>query len=182
MDAMATIRPNDQKFRELILYVALRCEEDPNFGKTKLNKILFYSDFLAYAHTGEPITGQEYVRIQHGPGARKLKPTLMDMEERGDLKVRRERKLDLHQERVVALRRPACEAFSEQHLGIVDQVIQSLWGRTNSEVSLISHANIGWKLARHKETIPYETVFLSDRPLTEAELEYGRQLATELGL
>jgi len=24
-------------------------------------------------------------------------------------------------------------------------------------------------------------VFLSDRPLTEAELEYGRQLAAELG-
>lgn len=179
---MATIRPNDQKFRELILYVAQRCEDDPYFGKTKLNKILFYSDFIAYAHTGEPITGQEYMRIQHGPGARKLKPTLADMEEKGELKVRRERRHDLHQERVVALRQPVRELFSDWHLGIVDQVIQSLWGRTNSEVSLISHANIGWKLARHKETIPYETMFLSDRPLTEAELEHGRQLAAELGL
>jgi len=179
---MATIHPNDQKFRELILYVAQRCQDDPYFGKTKLNKILFYSDFIAYAHTGEPITGQEYMRIQHGPGARKLKPTLADMEEKGELKVRRERRHYLHQERVVALRQPARELFSDWHLGIVDQVIQSLWGRTNSEVSLISHANLGWKLARHKETIPYETMFLSDRPLTEAELEHGRQLAAELGL
>ncbi|MFY9823744.1 MAG: hypothetical protein WAM82_20355 [Thermoanaerobaculia bacterium] len=64
----------------------------------------------------------------------------------------------------------------------MDQVIQSLWGRTNAEVSLISHVNIGWKLARHKETIPYETIFLSDRPLTDAELEYGHRLAAELGL
>ena len=179
---MATIRPNDQKFRELILYVAQRCEADPYFGKTKLNKILFYSDFIAYARTGEPITGQEYMRIQHGPAPRRLKPILAEMEERGDLEVRRERKHDHHQERVVALRQPARDLFSDQHLGIVEQVIQSLWGRTNSEVSLISHANIGWKLARHKETIPYETMFLSDRPLTEAELEYGRQLAAELGL
>ena len=40
----------------------------------------------------------------------------------------------------------------------------------------------GGKLARDRETIPYETVFLSDRPLTEEEIEYGRRLATELGL
>ncbi len=112
---------------------------------------------------------------------RKLKPTLVAMEEKGDLKVRRERKHDLHQERVLALRPPVRELFSDQHLEIVDQVIRTLWGRTNSEVSLISHCNVGWKLARHKETIPYETVFLFDRPLTEAELEYGRQLAAELG-
>src|SRR3954469_10057092 len=108
------IQPNDRKFRELILYISQRCEQDPNFGKTKLNKILFYSDFLTYAHTGEPITGQEYMRIQHGPGPRKLKPTLVDMKEKGDLEVRRERKHDLHQERVVALRQPVCELFSDQ--------------------------------------------------------------------
>ncbi len=178
---MTVIRPNDKKFRELILYVAKKCADDPNFGKTKLNKILFYSDFLAYFRTGEPITGQEYMRIQHGPGPRKLKPTLEAMVKKGDLRIRRERKVDLHQERVVALREPDLSDFSDQHLDIVDQIIQVLWGRTNTEVSLLSHANIGWKLARHKETIPYETVFLSDRPLTAAELEYGRQLAAELG-
>lgn len=176
-----TIRPNDKKFRELILYIAKKCADDPDFGKTKLNKILFYSDFLAYFRTGEPITGQEYMRIQHGPGPRKLKPTLDDMVKKGALRIRRERKIDLHQERVVALREPDLSDFSDQHLDIVDQIIQALWGRTNTEVSLLSHANIGWKLARHKETIPYETVFLSDRPLTAAELEYGRQLAAKLG-
>jgi hypothetical protein len=71
--------------------------------------------------------------------------------------------------------------FSNHQLGIVNQVIQYLWGRTNRQVSALLHADIGWQMARHRETIPYETVFLSDRPLTEAELEYGRQLAAELG-
>jgi len=176
------IQPNDRKFRELILYISQRCEQDPNFGKTKLNKILFYSDFLAYAQTGEPITGQEYMRIQHGPGARRLKPTLEDMQERGEVRIKRERKIDHDQQRVLALRDPKLEGlFSNHQLGIVNQVIQYLWGRTNRQVSALSHADIGWQMARHKETIPYETVFLSDRPLTEAELEYGRQLAAELG-
>jgi Protein of unknown function (DUF4065) len=178
---VASIRPNDQKFRELILYIARRCEEDPNFGKTKLNKLLFYSDFIAYAQTGEPITGQEYMRIEHGPGARKLKPILEDMQRRGEVRIQRERKIDHDQQRILALRDPRLDEFSDHHLGIVNQIIQYLWGRTNRQVSALSHADIGWQLARYKETIPYETVFLSDRPLTEAELEYGRQLAAELG-
>jgi hypothetical protein len=33
-----------------------------------------------------------------------------------------------------------------------------------------------------KETVLRGMTFLSDRPLTEAELEYGRQLAAQLGL
>jgi hypothetical protein len=36
--------------------------------------------------------------------------------------------------------------------------------------------------SQDRETIPYEAVFLSDRPLTEEEFEYGRRLAIELGL
>jgi len=39
--------PNDRKFQELLLYVAARCEGAPTFGATKLNKILFFADFLA---------------------------------------------------------------------------------------------------------------------------------------
>jgi hypothetical protein len=178
---MARFRPSDKKLKELILYIAEKCADDPCFGKTKLNKILFYSDFLSYFVTGDPITGHEYMRLPHGPGPRRLKPILVEMEEAKEVRTKKERKYDLHQERVISLRKPDLEGFHLQHLDIVDQVIQALWGRTNTEVSLISHANIGWKLALPKETIPYESIFLSNRPLTEAELEYGRQLAVELG-
>jgi len=179
---MATARPDDDKFRELILYIATRCEEDPYFGKTKLNKILFYADFTAYGELGAPITGQEYMRLDHGPGPRRMKPMLDRMLEQHDVSVQHEAKASFRQERVVAGRRPDLTLFSEPQLAIVNRVIRALWGRTNSRVSEISHANLGWKLTRDKETIPYETVFLSDRPLTDEEIEHGHRLATELGL
>lgn len=182
MCAMATIRPDDDKFRELILYASLRCQEDPYFGKTKLNKILFYADFTAYAELGQPITGQDYMRLAHGPGPRRMKPLLDSMLVREEVEIRQEARGELQQERVIPKRPPKVEVFTAQELAIVNRVIRALWGRTNSRVSEISHANIGWRLAGDKETIPYETVFLSDRPLTEEEIEYGRQLAAELGL
>jgi hypothetical protein len=32
---------SDERLQELILYIAEKCEEDPTFGATKLNKILY---------------------------------------------------------------------------------------------------------------------------------------------
>ncbi len=46
-----------EKLRELVLYIADKCEEDRTFGAVKLNKILFYADFISFAEYGEPITG-----------------------------------------------------------------------------------------------------------------------------
>ena len=43
---------NEGKFRELILYVARRSEDDKYFGAVKLNKILYFSDFNAYRELG----------------------------------------------------------------------------------------------------------------------------------
>ena len=45
------------RFRELILYCALKSETHRFFGATKLNKCLFYADFLAYRALGSSITG-----------------------------------------------------------------------------------------------------------------------------
>ena len=177
-----SIRPDDRKLRELILYIATRCKGDPGFGKTKLNKILFYSDFGAYAELGEPITGQPYMRIDHGPGPRRLKPVLDALLAAGEVEIRRETVFRHRQERVVALRPADPAAFTQAQLAIVDRVVAELWGRTNKDVSALSHAHLGWKAARDRETIPYETAFLTDRPLTEAEIEHGRRLAIALGL
>src|SRR5687767_11846412 len=65
---------NQAKFDELVLYVALRSADDSTYGATKLNKILFYSDFFFYAKCGESITGAEYQKLERGPAPRQMKP------------------------------------------------------------------------------------------------------------
>ena len=39
---------------------------------------------------------------------------------------------------------------------------------------------VGWQIATEGETIPYETVFLSNEPLSEAEIVRGREIAAEI--
>lgn len=63
----------DQKrFEEVVLYIAERTKDDPDFGNTKMAKVLFYSDFEAFRELGESITGAEYQAWDHGPYPPKL--------------------------------------------------------------------------------------------------------------
>jgi hypothetical protein len=67
------------KLQELILYIARRSEDVRHFGANKLNKLLFYTEFLAYSKTGRSITGATYERLEHGPAPRGLAATLEEL-------------------------------------------------------------------------------------------------------
>jgi hypothetical protein len=52
-----------ERFEGLILYIAHRRRDDVRFGRTKLAKVLFFSDFSVYQDQGEPLTGATYIRM-----------------------------------------------------------------------------------------------------------------------
>jgi putative zinc finger/helix-turn-helix YgiT family protein len=55
--------PSLKKLIEMTVYFAEKLKP----WKTKLNKLLFYADFLHYKKTGFSISGTEYIAIQMGP-------------------------------------------------------------------------------------------------------------------
>jgi uncharacterized phage-associated protein len=169
----------DAKLAELILYVSSRSEEDPTFGAIKLNKILFFADFLFFARHRRPITNQEYMALPMGPAPRHLVPVRAQLEEAQALAIQKRTVYGREQQRPIALREPDLSAFSGEEIAMVEYAISQLWGKTAAEVSELSHAFDGWKLAEEKETIPFETVFLSERPLTAAESEFARSLVED---
>ena len=63
---------DEVRFRDLMLYLAHRCQDADYFGSTKLCKLLYYSDFTAFARTGSPITGADYVRQPLGSDAARV--------------------------------------------------------------------------------------------------------------
>src|SRR6266852_5368152 len=62
----------DKQLGELMLYVAAKCEGLRSFGAVKLNKILFYADFLAYDRLGRSITGAVYQKLRYGTAVKRL--------------------------------------------------------------------------------------------------------------
>jgi len=164
------------KLRELTLHISRRSEGDPCFGAVKLNKILFYADFLAYRQFGRPITGAEYQKLDHGPAPRQLRPLRDRMEREGALAVRKTKFGGYAQHRTLALREPILGKFTAEEIALVDELIQELWGDNASEVSARSHRFVGWQLAKLGETIPYGVALLNRRDPTEKERHHGLRL------
>jgi len=168
----------EQRFRELLVYISEKCAVDPKFGATKLNKILYFSDFLAFARFGEPITGFEYQRERNGPVPKRLVPIRDEMIRAGDLAVQPVKLVGGRvQKRTVNLRQPRLEIFRPEQVALIDSIIEKFWGFNADEVSEFSHQMVGWKIAAPGESIPYESVFISAEPLTDADVLRAKDLA-----
>ena len=169
----------ESKFKELLLYIAGRCEDDPHFGAIKLNKILFLSDFVAYAETGKPITGAEYEALEFGPAPRLLRPIRDEMQEDKDLVVQKRLRFAYSQHRVIPLREPNLSMFTAEEIALVESIIDVCHGETGKDLSEFTHGLRGWQIADYKEVIPYSTIFLSEEPLTKADVDRARELVAQ---
>ena len=180
MPGTKTWPENVGRFKELVLYISQKCANDPKFDTVKLNKLLFFSDFLAYAVFGEPITGFAYQKLERGPGPERMPQIRREMVTSQDLGIQ---ELPLTpNRRTVNLRRPNLTVFSADQISLVDNLIETLKGHDSKTASDITHTMPCWKIPDLYDTIPYETVFLSHEALTDVDAERGRAVARELGL
>ena len=175
------VEPNDEKLRELVLYICLRSEGDERFGAIKLNKLLFLSDFTAYLLFGRPITGHEYQALEQGPAPRRLLPIMERMTSTGEIATRPQSYHGWVQKKTFALREPDVTKFSAEEIDLVNRIIADWWGKTATEISNASHGFVGWQLAEKGETIPYDIALLRRRELTKHEQEVAQNLERSLG-
>lgn len=166
----------DKKCAEMVLYIAQQSEDDPDFGATKLNKILLNVDFIHYAQKGAPISGQEYQALDQGPCVRRLLPIQKKLIAEGRAAIQETFRGPYLQKRLIALRDPDLSVFSGEEIALIDRVISRLRGFGARGVSDLSHRFVGWRVARKGETIPYETMFVSERELTQEEWLKGAEL------
>lgn len=169
-------KPNRDKLRELILYIAFRSEADERFGKTKLYKLLFHADFLSFLKFGHPITGYEYEALKNGPAPKHIKQLLDEMHG-SQLVIRPTDFYGRIQHKPIWVRKPDIDKkFKAHEIALVDELIQKNWTKTATEMSEESHLFFGWQFAKRGQTIPYSTALVSRRMPTPAEIEHGRSL------
>jgi hypothetical protein len=163
---LKSVEYDEHRFAEIVLYVAKKIESDPTGGATKLNKILFFADFAFQRAHGHPITGAEYQRLKNGPAPRRLKPVREALINAGAAVFRKDDYFSYPLDRLVAKREPAPDLLSEEEQGTLDGVISSLWARTATEVSELSHKEMAWQLVDDGQTIPYEYAYVVPPVLT----------------
>ena len=170
---------SDERLRELMLYIAAQSENDPGFGATKLNKLLYFADFFHFMEHGKSITGAQYMRLENGPAPRKLKPIREKLVRDKRAAVRNAARGPWEQQRLVTLDEPDVDLFEPSELGYVNAIIRQFWGASAKVMSRMSHGR-PWLIAQDdKAPIPYEAGFISDDVPTDEDAALFRRLARE---
>ena len=142
-----------EKFLQVVLFFA---EEVPTLWKTKLNKLLFYSDFTYFKHYTTSLTGLKYLKYEFGPVPDNYEGLLWSMEKLG--------LIDLVPSSAGlcsgTIIRPltSCnkDVFGKEEIEVLLEV-KNLYGSTTSgEISDISHKEKAWLETQLKDIISYE--------------------------
>jgi Protein of unknown function (DUF4065) len=171
------------RFRELVLYFAEESADDPLFGSTKLNKMMAYADFYAYAHFGRSLTGATYKALPNGPVPNEMETVRRGLLSDGDATVEQRERFGYVQHRLVPRRKARPETvFSEQEWEHIHEILQLTRSYNAAEISDKSHRGfLGWELSNVGEVIPYSSIFVSRKTPPQALIERGQQLAAEHG-
>ncbi len=169
------------RLRQLVLYIARRCESATRFGGIKLNKILWKADFDSFASRQVPVTGRRYQREKFGPIPKEMLPLHRDMQREGLIRVEHiEFSDEIIEHRTVALVGPDLKIFNEDDLAFVDASIIYYWDLTGMETSDDSHG-VAWRTRSNGEPMPYELAFLSDKGLGSQQRMRAMRLIAERG-
>jgi len=170
-----------EKFKALIHYV---CSQTPNrlsLGKTKLNKILWFSERNCYL-SGEPISQVPFIKMQFGPVPESIDKYLRELSESGNLLVQRTEWEGKPKYEFISLREPSLEGFSAKQVSIINRAIQLICSRHTAEsISKASHDE-AWDVAAMGERIPFYAAFGKRGELSEDDLHWASLQLQELGM
>jgi hypothetical protein len=169
------------RLKQMILYIARRCENTPRFGGIKLNKILWKSDFDSYATRGIPVTGRAYQRLKLGPAPKEMVPVRRELLQQGAIRIERvDFGDDIVEQRPVALAEPNMSYFTDDDIKFVEAAIDYYWHKTGEETSDDSHG-AAWLTRADQEPMPYESAILSDRRPKRPQMERLKQIIYDRG-
>lgn len=157
---------NKDKFRELLHYIIHECGSKENIGKTTLYKILYFCDFDYYELHETPITGETYLKLEHGPAPEHFAKAIAELRAKKLIKIEKAVYGGYDQEKFLSLIEPKLANLSAPEKLVVDKVIGKLCNMNASQISSYSHLDMPWKATQERDIIDYKLVFYRDSALS----------------
>jgi len=166
---------NWPKFKELVHYVCEKAVDPACLGSIKLNKVLWYSDVINFMLTGKSITGETYVKRQHGPVPRDVLRAIDALVRDGKIERGKADHFGWLKNEYIAIYKSDKNVFTGSEMSLIDDAFQHVcMEHTAMSVSEETHDRI-WKMAEMGEVIPYEAVFASMvGEITETDLAWAK--------
>ncbi len=128
--------------------------------KTKLNKLLFYTDFAFFKQHAISFTGLEYRAIQYGPVPQNYNVLYALAAQNDIVNIEETEVYDKIGERFLPLQNTAYDALSETDTAHLQRIVTLFKDKTAKEISEDSHEETAWLKAHERRTlIDYKTAF-----------------------
>lgn len=147
---------NLQKTINSILFFA---KNVPYLWQTKLNKLLFYSDFKHFKYYTLSLTGLKYLKYEYGPVPKNYDALLSIMETEGLINLMPAQFGDYPGILVQSLADYDPDLFTKEELLVLEEVKNKFSEYTSRDISNISHKEKGWMETPQFEIISYSHAF-----------------------
>lgn len=144
------------KFSAAVHYVISK-DDFGDVGKTKLNKILWFSDCAAWRKLGHTITGlKEYAKLQYGPVPPNIERVLLKLSLSGKISAD-QHYVGTYLRHAYKVRKPYGKKniLSNEELEIIDSVMSAVKPLSAFDVSELSHDEL-WEATPHGKMIPVQ--------------------------
>ena len=142
------------RLKNILLIILDKCGD---LWFTKMNKMLFYIDFVAYRERGMALTGLSYKAIEFGPVPERWDRVFSEFDSIRQIpkSIREFEGIVLH-----GSEKPDLSLFSEQEISIIEKVCDKFKDMSSHEISILSHEESAWKdcVSKHS-TIPFSDAF-----------------------
>lgn len=151
--------PNVDKLIQMVVFFAQKMKP----FKTKMNKLLFYADFLKFKETTFSMSGMKYVAIDHGPVPNNYQSIFEYICNEGFIDVK---SIDFSEgyqgNQFIPSERYEFDnsLFTSQEIDILNEVVARFENMSSREISDISHLELAWTHnVGNKDFISYEYAF-----------------------
>lgn len=141
-----------KKFCHVILFFAQNVKQ---LWLTKLNKLLFYSDFTYFKEFTSSLTGVRYLKFEYGPVPQEYEALLWGLEDAGYIRRIPEVAGQFTGMVVEALSEFDRDLFTQKELEVMESILTKYGETTASYIRDKSHEEQGWIKTGMYEVIPY---------------------------
>ena len=157
---------NENKLKNVLLYLIGRCAGKPNVSETFLYKLLYFCDFNYYELYEEHLTGATYRKLPFGPVPQKIDSLIGQMMENGQIQRVKTEYYGKTQSRYIPLVKADLTRLKASEKEVIDKVIEQMSDWTATTISDYSHKDLPWEVADDGKAISYELVFYRENPYT----------------
>ncbi len=157
MDMTSGFKEYDlEKFKNMILYLVKRLD---SVLSVKINKLLWYCDFLHFKETSVSITGSQYIRYPLGPVPKNYERIIGIMQpellEKNEVLFQTKDGIVIGDE-FTALSEPDESLFSEKEIQVMNFVADTFRNYTSTDIKGKSHQEIAYLKSKERGIISYE--------------------------